>query len=55
MLYVGLIEKLRVHPNVIVQQGSIEKKIPKYMADDVPVFTYDGFYNIKPPADNKTA
>lgn len=44
MLYVGLITKSCKHPNLIVAKGSVDDKYPKYLADDLPIFEYGGYY-----------
>ena len=44
MLYVGIITKSCKHPNLIVAKGSVDDKYPKYLADDLPIFDYGGYY-----------
>mgnify|MGYP000916145446 FL=1 len=46
MIYVGILNKCRIHPNLIVQPGSHDEKFPKFLSDDVPVFTFDGLYTV---------
>ena len=47
MLYVDLLENTMKHPNHIVQPGSLDEKFPQFLADDVPIFKYNGYYIVK--------
>jgi hypothetical protein len=44
MLYTELLEITTKHPNLIVQPGSLDEKFPKFLANDIPIFKYNGYY-----------
>ena len=37
----------------MVQAGSQEEKYPEYLAEDLPIFTFDGFYHIEKTENKK--
>mmetsp|Transcript_11827 Transcript_11827/g.19998 ORF Transcript_11827/g.19998 Transcript_11827/m.19998 type:complete len:320 (+) Transcript_11827:3-962(+) len=45
-IYSKILFKGIKHPNYIVQPGTREEKYPEYLGDDIPVFAFDGFYDI---------
>ena len=53
MLYTEVLQKAIKHPNYIVPEGTQEHKFPKYLADDLPVFAFDGFYTVTKEEDEK--
>ena len=47
MLYSGELVKLRRPPRLIASRNSRDWKFPKYVELDAPVFSYDGFYQLR--------
>lgn len=52
MIYADILIKAMKHPNIIAAPGSYDAKYPKYLADDLPLFSYDGLY-IEKKIENK--
>jgi hypothetical protein len=44
LLYTDLVCITMKHPNLLVQPGSLDEKYPKYLANDIPIFKYNGCY-----------
>lgn len=47
MIYTELLEVVFKHPNLIVQPGSMDEKYPKFLANDIPLFKYNGYYIVQ--------
>jgi hypothetical protein len=52
MLYTEILSKAIKHPNLIVGEGTKEEKFPEFLSDDLPIFSFNGFYIIN-KAENK--